>query len=160
MTLWPADLAVLYPITSPLPLWQVIGSLFVLLLLSVVAVRIGRRHPPFAVGWFWFLVTLVPVIGLIQVGNQSMADRYTNIPVIGLFIMVGWGVPALTKGLKQSEAILSLLAGLVILVSASLTWQQLGYWRDSISLYRHTLQVTTDNFVMHNNLGVTGELKV
>jgi protein O-mannosyl-transferase len=152
-TLWPHDLAILYPISLSFPLWQVIGSLFVLLLISAAAIRTGRRYPYLAVGWFWFLVTLVPVIGLIQVGTQSMADRYSYIPLIGLFIMAAWGVPELTKNLQHRQAILSLLAGAVIIASAVLTWQQLGYWRGNISLFRHTIKVTTGNYLIHTNLG-------
>jgi tetratricopeptide (TPR) repeat protein len=152
-TIWPHDLAVLYPFPSSIPLWQVISSLFIMLLVSAAAVWTGRRRPYLAVGWFWFLITLVPVIGLIQVGVQSMADRYSYIPVIGLFIMAAWGVPDLTKGLKHRQGILALLAGTVITASAALTWQQLGYWKDSFSLFQHTLQVTTGNYIIHNNLG-------
>jgi tetratricopeptide (TPR) repeat protein len=153
-TLWPHDLAVLYPFPLSVPLWQVISSLFVLFLLSSAAIRARRRHPYFAVGWFWFLVTLVPVIGLIQVGIQSMADRYSYIPVIGLFIIAAWGVPELTKGLQHRQGILTLVAGALIISSVALTWQQLGYWRDSISLYRHTLQVTDGNSKIDYNLGL------
>jgi len=151
--LWPVDLGVLYPIQFSFPLWQVIGALLVLLLFSVIAVMSGRRHPYLPVGWFWFLVALLPVIGLIQVGAQSMADRYTYIPLTGLFILVAWGVPDLIKGLQYRVGILALLGGAVIAASAALTWQQLGYWRDSVALYRHTLQVTSGNCIIHYNLG-------
>ncbi|MGO9614405.1 MAG: tetratricopeptide repeat protein [Dissulfurispiraceae bacterium] len=153
-TIWPHDLAVLYPMPLSFPLWQVVCSLLILLLLSAATVWAARRFPYLAVGWFWFLITLFPVIGLIQFGMQSMADRYSYIPVTGLFIMVAWGVPDLTKGLKRREGILALLAGAVIIASAALTWQQLGYWRDNISLFQHTLQVTKDNYVIMNNLGL------
>jgi tetratricopeptide (TPR) repeat protein len=106
------------------------------------------------VGWCWFVVTLVPVIGLIQVGCQSMADRYTYIPHIGLFIMAAWGIPALTKDLQYRQRILALVAVAVITASAVLTWHQLGYWRDDVSLFRHALDVTTGNYIAHNNLGM------
>ena len=152
-TLWPHDLAVYYPLTPSIPLWQVIGSLLVLVLLSAATIRAGRQSPYLPVGWFWFLITLLPVIGLIQVGEQSMADRYSYIPVIGLFIMAAWGVPDLTRGVQQREGILALLAGVVIIASAAQTWKQLGYWRDNISLYRHALQVTTGNYNINCNLG-------
>jgi tetratricopeptide (TPR) repeat protein len=105
------------------------------------------------VGWFWFLITLVPVIGLIQVGTQSMADRYSYVPLTGLLIIVAWGASDLTEDLICREGVLTLLAGTVIIVSAVLTWQQIGYWQDNISLYRHTLRVTTGNYKIHNNLG-------
>ncbi|NTW49680.1 MAG: tetratricopeptide repeat protein, partial [Chlorobiales bacterium] len=152
-TLWPHDLAVFYPFSFYIPLWQVICSLIVFLVFSAAAIRGGRRYPYLAVGWFWYLVTLVPVIGLVQVGVQSMADRYTYIPLTGLFIIVAWGVPDVMKGLQHRECILALLAGTVISASAVVTWQQLGHWRDSITLYRHTLQATTGNYWIHYNLG-------
>jgi len=153
-TLWPFDLAVLYPIPSSFPLWQTISSLLVLLLLSVAAIRAGRRHPYLPVGWFWFIVTLVPVIGLIRVGGQAMADRYSYIPLTGLFILAAWGVPDLAKGLKHREGVLALLAGTLVIASAALSWHQLGYWRDTVTLFKHTIQVTTDNYLIHNHLGV------
>ena len=153
-TLWPSDLAVYYPFSPTIPFWHVIGSLLVLLLISAAVVRIRHRHPSLAMGWFWFLVTLIPVIGLLQVGSQSMADRYSYIPAIGLFIVAAWGAPLLTTCLKRQKAILAISAGLVIIASAVLTWQQLGYWRDSISLYRHALSVTSGSYLVHSNLGV------
>ena len=154
-TLWPHDMAVLYPISLSFPHWQVIGSLCVLLAVSAVTIWTRRRHPYLAVGWFWFLVTLVPVIGLIQVGIQSMADRYSYIPLTGLFIMIAWGVPDLLRDLRHRKAVLALLAGTVIIASATLTWRQLGYWQDNISLFRHTLHVTTGNYLIQNNLGLS-----
>lgn len=153
-TLWPHDLAVLYPIPAAIPLWQVIGSLLVLIIISVVVIRFRRLYPYLAVGWFWFMVTLLPVIGLIQVGSQSIADRYSYIPLIGLFIIVAWGVSASMKHVPFRQIILAVAAGVVIATSALLTWQQLRFWRDDISLYRHALDVTTGNFLMHNQLGI------
>lgn len=152
-TLWPHDLAILYPMSKSFQLWQVIGSLIILFLVSVTVIRAGRRFPYLLVGWFWFLITLVPVIGLIQVGSQSMADRYSYIPSIGLFVMAAWGIADLARGFKYPKGILTLLAGAVIVASAVLTWQQLGYWRDNVSLYRHTLQVTTGNLTINYMLG-------
>lgn len=167
-TFWPHDLAVLYPLSHSIPLWQIISSAVVLLLISVATICAGRRYPFLMVGWFWFLVTLLPVIGLIQVGAQSMADRYTYIPHIGLFIMIAWGTPVLFRSehaanatphnarepVTYREVILGLLASLVIIMAASVSWQQLGYWKNSISLYRHTLNVTTGNSIINRNLGI------
>lgn len=152
-TFWPHDLSVFYPFPSFFPLWQVISSLFVLLILSATAIKLRRQYPYFFVGWFFFLVTLLPVIGLIQVGIQSMADRYTYIPVIGLFITVAWGVPNLTKGIKNQEAILALFGSLIITASVILTYRQIAYWQDDIVLYRHALNVTTGSYLMHNSYG-------
>jgi protein O-mannosyl-transferase len=157
LTFWPHDLAMLYLHPREQPLWQAIGSLLVLLVVSAAVILVRRRYPYLAVGWFWYLVTLVPVIGLIQVGSQSMADRYTYIPLIGLFVMAAWGVQDLTKNLPQRKIVLSLLAAAVIAASAAVTWQQIGYWRDSTTLFRHTLQVTDGNYTIHYNLGLTLE---
>jgi tetratricopeptide (TPR) repeat protein len=153
-TLWPHDMAVFYPLPKSFQFWQVIGSLIILLLISVTVIRAGRRFPYLSAGWFWFLITLAPVIGFVQVGSQSMADRYSYIPSIGLFIMAAWGIPALAKSLKCHASVVTVLAGAVIVASVALTWQQLGYWRDDISLYRHTLQVTTGNHTINYNLGI------
>jgi hypothetical protein len=153
-TFWPLDLAVLYPYPLTFPLWQSIGSLLILLVISSATILARRRHPYLVVGWFWFLVTLLPVIGLIQVGTQSMADRYSYIPIIGLFIMVTWGVSNLLKDFQYAKCIFALLAGLILLPLTVLTWKQIGYWQDNISLYCHTLQVTTDNDKINTNLGV------
>ena len=154
-TLYPVDLGVLYPMPSSFPLWQVIGSLLVLLFVSAAAVCYGRRYPYLPVGWFWFIVTTLPVIGLIQVGSQSMADRYTYIPIIGLFIIAAWGGADLTRGMRQQKITVALVACLIMIASAALTWRQLGYWRDSISILRHTLQVTSNNYLVNDLLGLT-----
>ncbi len=171
-TLWPHDLAVLYPYTLSIPLWQVISSVVVLFLISAAAIWAGRRYPYLPVGWFWFLVTLLPVIGIIQVGFQSMADRYAYIPSVGLFIMIAWGVPALfrtkrsmeridcarqcnTQRLKTyREFIPALLAAVTILTAIAVTWHQIGYWKNNFSLYQHTLKVTTGNYIINYNLGI------
>jgi len=153
-TFWPRDLAFYYPFPASFPLWQVTGALLLLVAISAGVIWAGRRHPFLAVGWFWFLVTLVPVIGLMQVGDQSMADRYSYLPVVGIFIMAAWGAPALLRGMPGRRGTLALTAGAVIAACAVLTWQQLGFWRDNVSLYRHTLQVTSDNWLMLNDLGL------
>lgn len=152
--IWPRDLAILYPFPSSVPLWQVFGSCLTLLFISVVVIRFRRRYPYLLVGWFWFLTTLVPVIGLVQVGWQSMADRYTYIPLTGLFIMGSWLVPDLMRGWPQRKAILAVVLVGIVFASAVTTWRQLGYWKDNISLYRHTLQVTTGNYPILNNYGI------
>lgn len=154
-TFWPHDLGILYPFSRSIPLWHVIGSLGLLAVITTLVIRAGRRHPSLVVGWFWFLVTLLPVIGLIQVGAQSMADRYTYIPATGLFIMIAWGVPDLSGHWRYYRGMLALAVSAVIMASALVTWRQLGYWRDSISLFRHTLQITTRNYMIMYNLGRT-----
>jgi len=162
-TLWPLDLAVLYPMPLNLPLWEVLTSLAILLIVSSAIILSGRRHHYLVVGWLWFLVTLLPVIGFIQVGTQSMADRYSYIPIIGFFIMVTWGISDLLGDFKYGKGFLALLAGVILISLTALTRRQLSYWQDNISLYSHTLQVTTDNDKITTNLGVAfaekGELR-
>ena len=153
-TLWPHDLAIIYPMSSSYPLWQTIGALLVLALVSAATILARRRYPYLLTGWFWFLITLVPVIGLIQVGIQSMADRYLYIPQTGLFIMVAWGVPALARDLPCRQYLLGLLAGAVLMAVTALTWHQLGYWRNGLTLFQHAIDVTTGNYIAHGNVGL------
>ena len=152
--IWPQDLALLYPLPSSIPLWHAIGSFLLLVLLSGMAIHFLRRYPYIVTGWLWFLVTLIPVIGVVQVGGQSMADRYTYIPLTGLFIMVSWGIADLLKGRRYRQVLLAILAGLVLFASAVLTWRQLDYWKGNLTLYRHTLNVTTGNYQILNNYGI------
>jgi Tfp pilus assembly protein PilF len=155
--LWPAHLAVFYPHPgTSLPIWQVAGSGLVLVWITLLAIR-ARRRPYLAVGWLWYVLTLVPVIGLVQVGGQAMADRYTYIPLIGLFIIIAWGVPellALWTTEARRRTLLAASAGIVIAALAVCTYLQVGYWRDSVTLFDHAVKVTRRNAVAHNNLGV------
>lgn len=153
-TVWPVDLAFFYPFPPAIPIWQLACSLLVLAATSAAVLRLGRRHPFLPVGWFWFLITLLPVIGLVKVGNQSMADRYSYIPSVGLFIMAAWGVPALTSKMKHRERFLIIIAGAVLAGSLVTTWRQIGYWRDDYHLSQHALQVTSENYVAHSILGI------
>ena len=153
--LWPVDLGVLYPLPQSYPLWQVIGSVLALLSISLLVIRGSHTRRYLVVGWFWFLVTLLPVIGLIQVGSQSMADRYTYLPGIGLFIMVAWGIPDLSRNWPLRNGILALLSVVILTVSTVLTRQQISYWQDSITIFRHTLRVTPDNYLVNDLIGVT-----
>jgi tetratricopeptide (TPR) repeat protein len=152
-TLWPQNLAIFYPYRLAIPFWQAAGALLALFLLSVVSVKTWRRHSYLAFGWLWFLITLIPVIGLVQVGAQSMADRYTYIPVIGLFIMAAWGAPELLNGFRHRRGILALFSAITLIASAAMSARQLVYWHDNISVYRRAVQVTYDNYLMHNDLG-------
>jgi len=151
---WPVDLAIFYPFPVTIPLWQVVGSLLVLLGISAAVIRLGRHHPYLVVGWFWYLITITPVLGLIQFGPHAMADRYTYLPLVGLFIAVAWGVPALLKNCRWQRYILIPLAVTTMTGLTALTWQQLGHWQNSISLFQHALSVTEGNLVAYNNLGL------
>jgi hypothetical protein len=152
--IWPHPLAVLYPHPGMVPMWQVGGAVLLLAAVTVLVVRFARRYPYLAVGWLWYLGTLVPVIGLVQVGAQAMADRYTYVPLIGLFIMIGWGVPDMLAGWRHRKTALVISAGLVLSIFMVVTSLQIRYWHDSITLFTHTLAVTTRNFIIHNTLGI------
>jgi protein O-mannosyl-transferase len=151
---WPHDMAILYPFPRSLPTWQGIGAGLLILLISFAVVYFRRRFPYLVTGWFWYIVTLMPVIGLVQVGGQALADRYTYIPLTGLFIILCWLIPELLEGWRSRSVILGTLSVLVFTALSAITWRQLGYWKDDISLYRHTLAVTRDNYLILNNYGI------
>ena len=151
---YPVRLGVLYPHPERnLPLWQVLIAACVLLCVSAGVVRLARTRRWLLVGWLWYLGTLVPVIGLVQVGLQAMADRYTYVPLIGLFIIVAWGAAELLSRWKHAR-IAAMAGSLAVLsVLTVLTYLQVRYWQNSITLYEHTVAVTRNNDVMHYNLG-------
>jgi tetratricopeptide (TPR) repeat protein len=148
--LWPSHLAIFYPL-SERPLWVFLAAAAAIVALTLAVLRVMRRRPYLAVGWLWFLGTLVPVIGLVQVGLQSMADRYMYMPLVGLAIMAAWGVPDLVGRFRMAPA---LVACATLLSLAVVTWRQIGVWGDELTLFRHALEVTRDNFVAHTRVGV------
>ena len=150
---WPVKLAVLYPLPGVLPVWKVTGAIVLLVSISFLAIKYSRRYPWLCAGWLWYLGTLVPVIGLVQVGVQSMADRYTYIPLIGLFIIIVWGFTEILSKWSYKNLVFIPIATTVILMLAILTWFQVRYWSNSISLFEHAIKVTENNYVAHNNLG-------
>ncbi len=143
--LWPSRLAVLYPYAARMPAWQAIGAFAVLAAITAFAVFQRKRRPYLAVGWFWFAGVLVPVIGLVQVGIQSRADRYMYIPLIGLSIIAVWGLSeiATRRAAVRPVAALALAACCAYGVVA---WSSAAYWRDTVTLFRHTIEVTDDNW--------------
>ncbi|OPX93242.1 MAG: TPR repeat-containing protein YrrB [Syntrophorhabdus sp. PtaB.Bin006] len=151
---WPINLAVFYPHPMWWPLWKVIMGAAVLLLFTVLVVRAGRKHPYVLVGWLWYVGTLIPVIGIVQVGSQAMADRYTYIPLVGLFIIVAWGISELLKNLPRQRETLAALSALCLVCLFLLTWRQVSYWHNDITLYTHTLAVTDRNCIIYMNRGV------
>jgi len=151
---WPSRLAALYPYPHSLPAWEVALSALVLLIVTWGVLKF-REHRYLLVGWFWFLGTMVPMIGLVQVGNQAMADRYAYLPLIGIFVMIAWGLGEWAVRRQVSAKYLA-LAGLgAIIALSAVTYVQLGYWHDDFSLWTHTLAVTERNFVAENNMGST-----
>jgi len=162
-TIWPVDLAVIYPLSAQISLSKVAAALAVLIFLTAAAVWIRKRCPYFIVGWLWFLGTLVPVIGLVQVGIAALADRYTYFPLVGVFIMVAFGARDLVNRFPVLRFVVASAAVLVLTACLILTEHQLRFWRNSGSLFRHALAVTQDNGMAHLNLGVvcqeTGRLR-
>ncbi|PYL75200.1 MAG: hypothetical protein DMF27_12735 [Verrucomicrobia bacterium] len=153
--LWPVKLAVFYPHPeSRLPLWEIILCLLLLIGITAAAVVLRKSRPYFITGWLWYLGMLVPVIGLVQVGWQGRADRYTYLPQIGLYIAITWGIADVTAAWRWQREILT--AGTAIVVGL-LSWRasvQASYWRDSETLFTHALAVTSNNDVAENNLGI------
>jgi len=152
--IWPSRLAVLYPHPGMWPLWQVAGAGVLLACMSALVIRAARKRPYLLVGWLWYLGTLVPVIGLVQVGSQALADRYTYVPLVGLFIMVAWGVPGLLGQWRHRRLALALSGVILLSMLTIITRGQLEHWRNDTRLYEQALRVTTGNYIVHNNLAV------
>lgn len=151
---WPSNLAAFYPYPYSFPgIAPLAAVLLGLLTVSVLAVRAVKRYPYVSVGWFWFLGTLVPVIGFVQIGSQSMADRYTYIPLIGLALIVAWGLPDLLSGVPYHKPVLAAAAGLSILLLTIGAYTQVQYWKDSVAVWNRALDVTSNNYMAHYGLG-------
>ena len=152
--IWPSRLAVFYPHPSDtLSMWQAAVAALLLLAVSAWVIWLARKRGYITVGWLWYLGTLVPVIGLVQVGSQAMADRYTYLPFIGLFIIIAWGGAELFGRWRHRKIGLGIFAGLLIVAMMVGTRMQVRHWEDRYSLYGHALEVTENNHVMHNNFG-------
>ena len=154
-TFWPADLSIFYPYPHHWPAGLVIGAALLLAIWSGLLIWRARQNPCLFVGWFWFLGTLIPAIGLVQVGSQSMADRYMYIPSVGLFILVVWGFNNLLNWRPHWRRITTFAGGVALAGCLVCTEIQLSYWQNSIKLFRHAIEVTTDNFVAYTCLGET-----
>ncbi len=148
---WPANLAVFYPYVQH-PAWEIAGAGIMLALITLALVR-WRDSPYLVTGWLWYLGTLVPVIGLVQVGDQARADRFTYLPMIGISIMLAWGMREVFEGRGWSRAALTGLASAVCAAWFMVTLVDIGYWQDSVTLFRRALDVTDGNYVAYNNLG-------
>jgi len=151
--LWPAHLAILYPHPADkLPAWQVAAAASLLVCITAAVIYKMRRRPYLAVGWFWYVGTLIPVIGLVQVGNQALADRYTYIPLTGLFIIIAWGIPDLLSRFRYHKAILSFSAAAVLSALGIVAWFQVAHWRNDITVYKHATEVVPNNWWAHHRL--------
>ncbi len=152
--IWPNNLAVFYPHPEKVIFGQVFWSVLLLIVITLAIFWMVKKSPYLAAGWLWYIGTLVPVIGIVQVGGQAMASRYTYIPLIGLLIIVAWGVPELLKKLNYRKEILFTLSILIILCLSIKAWTQVGYWQNSIKLYDHILEVTDHNWAIYYDRGV------
>jgi len=148
-TVWPAHLAVFYPLPLATAWWRVGAATILLAGATYVAIALTHRRPYVIVGWLWYLVMLLPVIGLVQVGGQGMADRYTYLPLVGIFVVVAWGLADMSVGRPALVA----TACVAIAAYALVAHRQLQVWRDSTALWTHALEVTTDNYRAQNAVG-------
>ncbi|MGA2508567.1 MAG: tetratricopeptide repeat protein [Chitinispirillaceae bacterium] len=152
---WPTGLTVFYPHPQqPFPLEAMAGTLL-LIAVTVAALMSGKQKKFLTTGWLWYLITLVPVIGIVQVGNQAHADRYTYVPLIGIFIMISWGLKTIVDRLQNSKKLFVKIAAAALFPAMmGLTWEQVGYWKSDFTLFSHAITVTKRNYVAHNNFGL------
>jgi tetratricopeptide (TPR) repeat protein len=151
---WPHDLAIFYPMPYPLSSWYVLGASLLIIIISIAVIVTFKSLPYLFVGWLWYIVTLLPVVGVIPFGPCSIADHYTYLPSIGIAIMIAWGIPSLIKREDVRKKIL-FPAGIIFLsIMAIFTWQQCSYWKNSIKLWSHALKVTKETSSAHNYLAL------
>ncbi|MBU0994033.1 MAG: tetratricopeptide repeat protein [Proteobacteria bacterium] len=150
---WPANLSVFYPHTRHIPIWQCIGAFLIILFILTMALKCYKKWPFFIVGWLWYLITLLPVIGIVQVGAQAYADRYTYIPSIGIFIIVAWGMAEFVKRFRIKPWLVGVSGAAVCIVLMQLSFTQISYWKNSNTLFSHSIDVSDKNYLAYNNLG-------
>lgn len=154
MAFWPSDLVVYYPYPYAIPLWQAAGAGLLIALVIGISLFCIRQRPWVFVGFFWFLGTLVPVIGIVQLGGQALADRYAYVPLVGIFIMVVWGVGEIFRKIRLPKALIASAAALFFTLLATHTWLQTRYWKNSLTLFEYTVRQAPDYAVAHNNLAM------
>ncbi|MGO9647604.1 MAG: tetratricopeptide repeat protein [Terriglobales bacterium] len=151
--LWPSALSPQYPYPEGLLKWQAIGACVFLLVITVLIFTAGRKRRYLAVGWFWFLGALVPMIGLVQVGSQAMADRYAYLPFVGLFVLICWGLTDLAGDKAASNIALAVVSCIALAALSAVTFRQIGYWNDNVTLWSHAVAVMQGSFIAEDNLG-------
>lgn len=153
LTFVPTGLSVFYPFPKHIPVWKFVLSASVVAAISFVSLKKREEFPFFTTGWFWFLGMMVPVIGLIRVGAQAMADRYTYLPSIGLFISLVWGMSAVLDRYSVKMQMRAGISAVILAILCLITHRQVGHWHDTISLFTHAAEVSDDNSVALENLG-------
>ena len=153
-TFLPYNMAVFYPFPTELPVWLVIRSSFLIITITLIAILMFQRLPSFFVGWMWYTFSLLPVIGIIQVGNHAMADRYHYLPSIGIAIMLAWGIPFLMKKDAVRKKIVPLTGFIFLMLMAVIAWKQCGYWKNNFELFNHAVLATRNNDLALNHRGV------
>ncbi len=151
--IWPFGLMVPYPDLGKIEIWETTGALMLLTLITVFAIRWAGKRPYLLFGWLWYLVTLVPMIGLMYGAPQKIADRYTYIPLVGLFIIIVWGIEEMMKRLPNRRAVLAASAGVLLSALAIGTWVQASHWKNSVSILKHVLNLNPYNYVAMDSLG-------
>jgi tetratricopeptide (TPR) repeat protein len=151
---WPSELVPFYPYRTDLSSAAVVAAAIGVLVVSAAAIRLARRAPYLIVGWFWYLIALLPVLGLIQVGAHAMADRFTYVPLVGLFVVLSWGSLDLLRGVRAPAWLPGAVATAAVTVGAWVAHEQVQHWRDGVALWTHTVRVQPDNARAHANLGV------
>ncbi|MDH4319215.1 MAG: tetratricopeptide repeat protein [Desulfobulbaceae bacterium] len=154
-TFFPVKLAILYPYPDAIPTEHLLLAILALGGLTVFFAKLIRNRPYYMIGWLWFLGTLVPAIGIIQVGYHAMADRFTYLPAIGLYIIIAWGLGDIMESSSGYKKLYTSISVCIAAALSILSWNQLQYWRDSIALYQRSLQVTANNYYLHTILGAT-----
>ncbi|MBN2126719.1 MAG: tetratricopeptide repeat protein, partial [Deltaproteobacteria bacterium] len=150
---WPGDLSPIYLHPGAPPAWQVMAAAVVHAAIALSALWTARTRPFLLAGWLWYLITLGPVLGLVQIGSHSMADRYTYIPLIGLFLMIAWGLPEALSLWKHGTKVLALFGAIAVMALVPAARTQVLYWRTSVTLFQHAVEATKDNFLAHHHLG-------
>jgi len=157
---WPNHLSVYYPHPGEtLAAWQVFGAALLIIGMSVLAMRLLNRYPYVAVGWFWFLGTLIPVIGIVQVGLQAMADRYTYVPLTGLFVIIAWGISDLTSKWSYRTILLFVSACIVLFLLIVRTMIQVDHWKNAVTLFENAIKIDYNNSLAQNNLATALSLQ-
>ena len=151
-TFWPYNMAFFYPFPKQIPVWQFLATFLFIIFISTIVIVLVKKMPHLFVGWLWYMIMILPVVKIVSVGTDAMADRYHYLPSIGITLMLAWGIPSLIKNQDIRRKYLFPATITLLIFLAVLTWKQCGYWKNSLDLAMHALQVTKKNFMAHNNL--------